>query len=75
MNIMQANNSTLTNVETHYSDVKTTPMAPQVTSVTSVNSTACSGDDQIKHQSFKSLAFVRGIRRGIPRGIPRSKDQ
>ena len=36
-------------------------MASQITSLTSVNSTAYSGADQRKHQSSASLAFVQGI--------------
>ena len=38
-------------------------MASQITSLTIVYSTVYSGADQRKHQSFASLAFVRGIRR------------
>ena len=38
-------------------------MASQITGVTIVYSTVCSGADQRKHQSFASLAFVRGIHR------------
>ena len=41
----------------HYSDV----MASQITGVSIVYSTICSGADQRKHQSSASLAFVRGI--------------
>ena len=36
-------------------------MASQITSVSSVYSTVCSGVDQWKYQSSASLAFVRGI--------------
>ena len=36
-------------------------MASQITSVSIVYSIACSDADQRKHQSFASLAFVRGI--------------
>ena len=36
-------------------------MASQITSVSIVFSTVCSGTDQRKHQSSTSLAFVRGI--------------
>ena len=39
-------------------------MASQITSLTTVSSTICSGTDQRKHQSSASLAFVRGIQRG-----------
>ena len=38
-------------------------MASQITSLTIVYSTAYSGADQRKYQSFASLAFVRGIHR------------
>ena len=38
-------------------------MASQITSVSAVYSTVCSGTDQKKNQSFTSLAFVRGIHR------------
>ena len=45
----------------NYSDVITTTMASQITGVSIVCSTVCSGTDQRKDQSFPSLAFVRGI--------------
>ena len=38
-------------------------MASQITSLTIVYSTVYSDADQRKHQSFASLAFVRGIHR------------
>ena len=38
-------------------------MATQVTSVSIVSSTVCSGTDQRKHQNSASLAFVKGIDR------------
>ena len=38
-------------------------MASQITSVSVINWTVCSGGDQRKHQSSASLAFVRGIHR------------
>ena len=38
-------------------------MAYQITSLTIVYSTVCSGADQRKHQSSASLAFVRGFHR------------
>ena len=38
-------------------------MASQITSLTIVYSTVHAGEDQRKHQSSASLAFVRGIRR------------
>ena len=37
--------------------------ASQITGVSIVYLTVSSGADQIKHQSFASLAFVRGIHR------------
>ena len=47
----------------HYSDVIISTMASQITSVSTVYSTVCSGSDRRKHQSSASLAFVRGILR------------
>ena len=48
--------------QTHYSDVITSVMASQVTSVSIVYSVCCcSGTDQRKHQSSASLASVWGI--------------
>ena len=44
-----------------YSDIMIGAMASQITSLTIVYSTACSGADQRKHQSSASLAFVQGI--------------
>ena len=38
-------------------------IASQITGVSSVCATSCSGADQRKRQSFASLAFVRGIHR------------
>ena len=46
----------------HYSDIMM-PMASQITSLRIVYSTVYSGTDQRKHQSFTSLACVRGIHR------------
>ena len=46
-----------------HSDVIMGEMASQITSLTIVYSTVYSGADQRKHQSFASLAFVRGIHR------------
>ena len=46
---------------THYSDVIMSMMASQITSISSVYSTVCSGTQLRKHQSSASLAFVRGI--------------
>ena len=48
-----------------------TTMAPQITSLTVVDSTVYSDADQRKHQSSASLAFVWGIHRD--RWIPRTK--
>ena len=47
----------------HYSDVITSVMTFQITSLTIVYSTVHSGADQRKHQSSASLAFVQGIHR------------
>ena len=49
----------------HYSDVIMSAMTSQITSVSIVCSSVCSGTDQRKHQSSASLAFVRGIRRWL----------
>ena len=48
----------------HYGDVIIGTIASQITSLTIVYSTVYSDADQRKHQSFVSLAFVRGIHRG-----------
>ena len=49
----------------HYNDVIMGAMASQITSLTIVYSTVCSGADQRQHQSsVSSLTFVRGIHRG-----------
>ena len=45
----------------HYSDVIITVVASQITGVSVVYSTFCSGADQRKYQSSASLVFVRGI--------------
>ena len=47
----------------HYSDVIMGAMANQITSLTIVYSTVCSGADQRKHKSSMSLAFVWGSHR------------
>ena len=47
----------------HCSEVIMGAMASQITSLTIVYSTVCSGSDQRKHQSSASLACVRGIHR------------
>ena len=49
--------------EDHYNDVIMGTMASQITSLTIVYWTVCSGVDQRKHQSSALLAFVRGIHR------------
>ena len=48
----------------HYGDIIMGTMASQTTSLAIVYLTVYSGADQIKHQSFASLAFVRRIHRG-----------
>ena len=50
-------------IKEHYSDVTMSAIASQITGVTIVYSTVCSGADQRIHQSSSSLAFVRGIHR------------
>ena len=45
----------------NYSDVTMSAMAFQITGVSIVSSTVCSGADQRKYQRTASLAFVRGI--------------
>ena len=47
-----------------YHDVIMTAIASQITSLTIVYSIVYSDEDQRKHQSSASLAFVRGIHRG-----------
>ena len=47
----------------HYNDVIMGAMASQLTSLTIVYSSAYEGEDQSKHQSSASLAFVREIQR------------
>ena len=47
----------------HYSDVIISEMTTQIIGVSMVCSTVCSGEDQRKHQSSASLAFVKGIHR------------
>ena len=49
----------------HCNDVIMSAMAYYITSLTIVNSTAYSGADKWKHQSYASLAFVRGIHRWL----------
>ena len=45
----------------HYNEVIVSTMASQITRVSIVYLTVCSGPDQRKHQSSVSLTFVRGI--------------
>ena len=47
----------------HYGDVIMSTIASQITSVSIVYSTVCSGADQRERQTSASLAFVRGIHR------------
>ena len=47
----------------HYGDVIMGAMASEITSLTVVYLVVYSGEDQRKHQSSASLAFVRGIHR------------
>ena len=47
----------------YYSGVIVTVVASQITCVSTVCSSVCSGADQRKHQSSVSLAFMRGIHR------------
>ena len=57
----------------HHSDVIMNAMASEITSVSIVYSTVCSGAEQRKYQSPESLTFVGGIHRWPV--IPRSKGQ
>ena len=50
-------------IGSHWNDVIVSAMTSQIASLTIVYSTVYSGEDQRKHQSSASLAFVRGIRR------------
>ena len=56
--VYRINNFTDQSTVYHYSDVILSVMASQITSVPIVYSTVCSGEDQRKHQSSTSLAFV-----------------
>ena len=49
--------------DNHYNDVIMSALASQITGVSIVYLTVFSGADQIRHQSFASLAFLRGIHR------------
>ena len=52
-----------TNYHGHYNDVIMNAMVSQITGISIVYSTVCSGADQRKHQCSASLAFVRWIHR------------
>ena len=56
-------NSTWSTMSAHYNDTIMSAMASQITDVSIVCLTVCSGADQRKHQSSASLAFVRRIHR------------
>ena len=60
-------------IPVHYIDVIMGAIASQITSLTIVYSTVNLGEDQRKHQSSASLAFVQGIHRD--RWIPRTNGQ
>ena len=47
--------------DNHYNDVIMSAMASQITGVSIVYLIVSSDADQIRHQSFDSLAFLRGI--------------
>ena len=47
----------------HYNDVIMSAMGYQITDVSTVCTTGCSGADQRKHQSSGLLAFAKGIHR------------
>ena len=55
----------------HYNDIIMTAMPPQITSVSIVCATVCSGGDQRKYQNSASLAFVRGIHRWLVNSLPK----
>ena len=55
--------SSIVRSQDHDNDVIMGAMESQIISLTIVYSTVYSGADQRKHQSFASLAFVRGIHR------------
>ena len=57
----QLSNAFITSPLENYRDVIMSAMASQISSISIVWSTVCSGADQIKHQSSASLAFARGI--------------
>ena len=53
--------ATWVNAGARYNEVMMSTMTSQITSVSILYSTTCSGVDKKKHQSSTSLAFVRGI--------------
>ena len=56
-------NQVIDKVARQYNDVIMSAMASQITDVSFVCLTVCSGADQRRHQSSASLTFVRGIHR------------
>ena len=63
----------LTEHRYHYNDIIMGTIASQITSLTILYSIVYSDADQRKHQSFTSLAFVRGIH--LDQWIPRTNGQ
>ena len=63
VNMSSYENGSICNNEYHYSDVIMSAIASQITSVSRVCLTVCSGADQRKHSISASLAFVGGIHR------------
>ena len=61
--LRQNDDSFVSVIQKHYSDVIMSMIASQITGVSIVYSTVCSDADQRKHQGSASLAFVRGIHR------------
>ena len=57
-------------LDSHYSDVVMSTTASEITGISIVCSTVCSGEDQRKHQSSSSLAFVKGIHVEANGGFP-----
>ena len=56
-------NQVIDKVARQYNDVIMSAMASQITDVSFVCLTVCSGADQRRHQSSASLTFLRGIHR------------
>ena len=54
----------------YYSDAIMSAMVSQISGISIICSTVCSGADQRKHQSCASMAFVRGIHRWRWRWFP-----